>query len=526
MWQQILIYSTNDQFLTRVQAMTRDLQYSFRLVRSVGEVRSIEATYKPAILILESNDKTAEIKTALATLALKFKTQPVLLVYDGQSQFNIRQLKEWAHRITAIQSTMDKSFFLDCLFEMAPVEIPPEKLRLEHLLPVRLSDVRGQEKLPFSLYYYMPKNERIILYKRKNTALEPAHLERFKNGNVTDLYILRTESKVFVQYSVSKLKNVLKTTPPTLRREELKKEVRNLFADFFDPEALNEDQAQGALNNCRKVVGEFINELNPNNPDLFQQILNLAAHNKTSYNHALNVSTYLSLFTLAVGLDTVDAAAIGGLLHDIGLAMLPSGVGSKQYKSLSAEDQSVYEAHVAEGALLLKNKKIPASEQVLAIMSEHHENFDGSGYPNGLKGEEIHVLARICHIADDLDYLTSTHEGKAPMKPMEAFEHMIGLCNGQTGRGPYDLDLLQKIYHAVVNPSVVPIDREKLKGLGKPMAPMPGVSGPVAGSGAQVPAGARVPSGAPATRSPSAVEKERELSLDAKRRRRQKQKFK
>ncbi|MBF8259593.1 MAG: hypothetical protein HW377_1967 [Actinobacteria bacterium] len=100
----------------------------------------------------------------------------------------------------------------------------------------------------------------------------------------------------------------------------------------------------------------------------------------------------------------IDLLKRGGLLHDIGKVGVPSSILDKPGK-LTEEEFAVIKEHPSKGVMILR--PIPNLQKVLPIVSQHHERFDGKGYPNGLSGESISLHARILSVADVVDALIS-----------------------------------------------------------------------------------------------------------------------
>jgi HD-GYP domain-containing protein (c-di-GMP phosphodiesterase class II) len=107
--------------------------------------------------------------------------------------------------------------------------------------------------------------------------------------------------------------------------------------------------------------------------------------------------------------------ALGLLLHDIGKLATPEEILNKP-GPLTPEEWIVMRRHPAQGAEMLGDN---VSFLIRAVVKQHHERWDGTGYPSGLDGEEIHQFARIAAVADVYDAVTSLRVYKAPMLPHE-----------------------------------------------------------------------------------------------------------
>lgn len=123
---------------------------------------------------------------------------------------------------------------------------------------------------------------------------------------------------------------------------------------------------------------------------------------------------------LRLGLDEDEIAAVklGALFHDIGTIGVPESVLRKPGALDEAEWNEV-KAHATIGANLLSN--VPMLERVRPIVLSHHERYDGTGYPNGLKGDEIPLAAQIIAVADTFEAMTSTR----PYRKALSFDHTV-----------------------------------------------------------------------------------------------------
>ena len=129
---------------------------------------------------------------------------------------------------------------------------------------------------------------------------------------------------------------------------------------------------------------------------------------KDSYTrgHSDRVSEYSVLIGKKLGLSDLQLRTlqIGGLFHDIGKIGVPDSILLKESK-LTDDEYSEIKNHPSIGAHILSNATI--FKDIIPIVKHHHERYDGKGYPNMLKGNEIPYLARITAIADSFDAMTS-----------------------------------------------------------------------------------------------------------------------
>ncbi|MBF0327053.1 MAG: HD domain-containing protein [Alphaproteobacteria bacterium] len=159
--------------------------------------------------------------------------------------------------------------------------------------------------------------------------------------------------------------------------------------------------------------------------DGYHQIFEgLANHNSFIYVHSLRVSTLLVLFGYKLGLgdDDLMTLATAGLLHDIGKTGMPQALLNK-VSPLDPTEKIRMRDHVLLGVRYLsKAPDVPSG--VMAIAAQHHERLDGTGYPDGLQGNQINDLVRIAAVVDVFAALTERRSYRAPMSAAQALSVM------------------------------------------------------------------------------------------------------
>nr|WP_277601504.1 HD domain-containing phosphohydrolase [Thalassotalea sp. G2M2-11] len=109
--------------------------------------------------------------------------------------------------------------------------------------------------------------------------------------------------------------------------------------------------------------------------------------------------------------EEVNSVFLASPMHDIGKIYIPKEILHKPGR-LTDEEMTIMKTHAQKGYELFKNSKRRLTTAASIIAREHHEKWDGSGYPRGLKGEEIHIFGRIVALADVFDALTHKRQYK------------------------------------------------------------------------------------------------------------------
>lgn len=151
----------------------------------------------------------------------------------------------------------------------------------------------------------------------------------------------------------------------------------------------------------------------------------LKTHDDYTFLHSVSVCALLVAFarTLNLPRDTIKEIAIGGLLHDVGKAQVPESILNKPAKLTDAEFDKM-KNHVVQSKIILLHT--PGISQIaLDVAAEHHERFDGTGYPNKYKGDQISLYGQMGAVVDVYDAITSNRVYHKGMPATEALRRLL-----------------------------------------------------------------------------------------------------
>jgi HD-GYP domain-containing protein (c-di-GMP phosphodiesterase class II) len=159
-------------------------------------------------------------------------------------------------------------------------------------------------------------------------------------------------------------------------------------------------------------------------PDLFMQVTRLKAKDKGTYLHSVVVAGLMAQMAVLLEFDDemVDEIGRAGILHDLGKLLIPNAILNKPGK-LSTAELRLIRSHPEIGYRHMK-KLGGVSPMILDVCRLHHEALDGSGYPLGLKDEQISMIVRICTVCDVFDALTSVRPYKKAWSTAQALTWM------------------------------------------------------------------------------------------------------
>ncbi|WP_373229209.1 HD-GYP domain-containing protein [Cohnella sp.] len=231
---------------------------------------------------------------------------------------------------------------------------------------------------------------------------------------------------------------------------ELRVEAATVIHETFNQIQAANNKWLKAINHLnvdklQKVFKDLVYELRANK-NVISLLTNVTVHDNYIFSHSVNVTIYTLAMAIKLGYNDkqLNDLAIGGVFHDIGKSRIPLDVLNKKGR-LSDEEFTTIKNHSGYGFEILRNQ--PSISLLSAHCAyQHHEKLDGSGYPRGLKGDEIHPYAKIMAVADVFDALTSTRSYRNAMLPHEAIEVLFTEANTH-----FDSSIIQTFRHSVAS---------------------------------------------------------------------------
>lgn len=178
------------------------------------------------------------------------------------------------------------------------------------------------------------------------------------------------------------------------------------------------------IDRCIYLANEIASNLE-HIESIYTSMWSISDYDSYTYMHSINVATYAGVLGIKLGfnLEKVSNLIMAGLLHDIGKTEIDENILNKPGK-LTEEEYSLMKQHPVLGYnILSENTEIPST--VRCAVYQHHENTDGTGYPNGISGDDIYIFSRIIHICDVYDAMVSQRSYKKTINPNDVLEHLM-----------------------------------------------------------------------------------------------------
>lgn len=306
------------------------------------------------------------------------------------------------------------------------------------LLDIEMPQVNGLEALSKIRDYESMKRTPVIMisaHREKETVLSA--IKKGANDYIVkpvNVGVLLAKVSDWINTSIEEEWKFLPFRQQSALRL-LKVTLTSAFDSAVKDKGLPYQELKDACHAMIKTIGE----------DGFNGILrSVEEHRNTLFLHSLIVSVHMYLFSVFKGFNEEECllTALGGLLHDIGSVKIPDEIMFKPAK-LDPEEFEMIKMHVTYGMDILKDT--PAADQIVKdICWSHHERMDGTGYPRGIKAEEISVSGRMAAIIEGYAALTVE---SVYGKPHERKNALLRL---RTPEGHLDQQILKEFEDAVL----------------------------------------------------------------------------
>ncbi len=309
-------------------------------------------------------------------------------------------------------------------------------------VPLGLQELRSD--LPLSCDLYFDNGGRYVLYRESSLPFTRSDCDRLLASGVNHLWAPLSKDGA----GSSQCLSTLLALPDEQLPAKAKAQVWYGSAMAIAKRSVVSAIEQETLADLYGLLGSTVSYL-ARRKSAFHTLLSATAHDHSAYTHAINVAVYSLGLGIATGASESDLRNLGlaAFLHDIGKTKIAREVLHKP-GPLTPEEWVIMKQHPAWGEDILSTLAgLP--QDVLTIVSQHHERLDGMGYPRGVARENLHRFSRIVSIVDAFDAMTSDRCYALARSPFAA----LALLKEEVGE-KYDPKLFASLVLLLGNPRV------------------------------------------------------------------------
>jgi HD-GYP domain-containing protein (c-di-GMP phosphodiesterase class II) len=365
------------------------------------------------------------------------------------------------------------------------------------MFSVPLQSLKPEDGTPFPLYLFLKRNDRFVPIrlpgdpigqKKYQAFLEKQHLELWVPNNFQEAFKSYAEYLDHSGKPIQGINEVVKRieeNAPTPSPEP-KSEEAELVRDVLEDEELTKDEKARVLSSVSQDMLRALNQITTRGEparaeglkrcrEIADEILSVAAQNSNIYDeilalrnsqeeieHSVIVGTVAVMFGMAIGFSDEQLLAdltVAAIFHDIGLVKVNQKVLSKKEINWTAEERKQYETHVAASVAILKESGTEFHPRVFRMIQEHHENYDGSGFPARLKGAQIDETSQLIHLANLFDRLCAGKQTATELSPNEAFDYIYDIANDNRAVQEVQPELVERVFQFML------IEKDAVKNL-------------------------------------------------------------
>jgi putative nucleotidyltransferase with HDIG domain len=271
----------------------------------------------------------------------------------------------------------------------------------DRFVSIQLGDLVAGDPLPCTVFLYI--DFRFITFRAQGDVVDRVAYDRLQFKKVKTLFIQEADRKAFEAWIMERVKTMPPVkVPPVKEFAEAREDAYRRTLDIFQSEHPDKivKQALMASKNLVKEVMRY--------PYAIRSLTQLQTYSRGTVDHSVNVSILATYLAMQIGYThklILQHVGVGGLLHDVGKTRIPiSDSDTPDVVAIKLK------AHPEIGATMLESQ-VGVPKEVKLIVAQHHESYDGTGYPKKLRGAAIYDLARIVSIANVFDELVSGAAG-------------------------------------------------------------------------------------------------------------------
>ncbi len=305
----------------------------------------------------------------------------------------------------------------------ATITQPPPKVSnpTAGYLAVQVGMLQRLQQTNVDLFVQYEPHSSPVLYHRAGCPIESQHLLGLAEVGVEHIYVRNEDYSEFGKHLLESVDSLTNERPiPGAER----------FAVLQVALAMEIERTSrlidcGPYVELAEKVGHELTSLLASNKVLPKDLFRLARHDFNTFTHVTNVAGYSVILAERLGLCSggeLEKVAMAAILHDLGKRFIPAEILTKPAR-LNPEERAIIESHPQRGYEELCERPGLTHDQLMVVY-QHHERIDGTGYPVGIQGDDIHPWARMLSVIDVFDAMTGTRPYRRPATAQEAMSYI------------------------------------------------------------------------------------------------------
>lgn len=419
--------------------------YQFTILESASSILEAPENLSPALALIDGRYGTEKANEWTQSTKMTFPSCRIIVLHNGKDLLDFVSVKKnGANEIMHLN--YDREFIADIVLALAPIDFQG-KIPVSALLSVDTRDLVEDTELNFDLYLHLPSNQKTIKYKKEGSKVEKKTLDRFEDAQ-QNMYITKTQTKNFFEYArtAASLKDMETPVSLTEKLNKSKKTIYTIMAEFMNGSSGDYQEGRHILGKCKEILQEF--QLTKEHPGkaLAKELSRFTGMSRSYYSDAINLAAIAAYFAQALEYSPLqrEDAALAGLLHNIGMAQMPTASHGKTLSQLSPEEKIEYFQYPERSVNMVKGKKVPLSAEVSDGIIMHRETGDGKGFPKKLFLDKMSDLGKLMALSYYYLELTSLKDGSASMTTDKALQHLKD--QALTGNSQFEILMVTRIF--------------------------------------------------------------------------------
>ena len=274
-------------------------------------------------------------------------------------------------------------------------------------------------EIPFTLYGKNERNE-MVLFCRSGMAITDEHLKILQRANKT-FYITSSEMDNYLDYTFNSIENIIKKNDVKV---EEKAQILHAVSRKIVSDLIKDPRSGKAVERSKVFIKSTI-DLIITAPEVSSLMLQIKEEENYLFSHCINTCIFSLMIAKQIFHENkkeLFKIGMGSILLDSGMTQIDKNIFSKS-EPLTPEEKNDVIRHPDLGARIAEEHNL--GEEITSMIRHHHERLDGSGYPGGLKGNEIDLYSRIASVADVYNALTSMRSYRNAYPHLSAVKIMV-----------------------------------------------------------------------------------------------------